>query len=160
MRPPPRSGALGEVGGEAVLPRRQDDPRLALGPEDAVGRPARGPREALGRRRHDAAAHPARSKISTANSYHEHSPVPAGVEEADVALALGDLDERGREVAGPRRPAALVGDDGDLVALGAEAQHRRDEVRPPAPNSHAVRTIACSAFASATATSPASFVRP
>ena len=31
---------------------------------------------------------------------------------------------------------------------------------PPAPNSHAARTIACSGFAFATARSPASFVRP
>ena len=32
--------------------------------------------------------------------------------------------------------------------------------RPPAPNSHAVRTIAWSSAAAATAHSPASFVRP
>ena len=30
------------------------------------------------------------------------------MEEADVAVALGDLNERGREVAGPCRPAYSV----------------------------------------------------
>ena len=43
-------------------------------------------------------------------------------------VALGDLDERVGQVAGPRGAADLVGDDADLVALGAEAQHRVDEV--------------------------------
>src|SRR3954453_17717530 len=51
-----------------------------------------------------------------------------GVEDADVAAALGDLDQRGREVPRPRRAAALVGHDLDLVALGPEAQHGCDEV--------------------------------
>ena len=45
--------------------------------------------------------------------------------------ALGDLDERGREVAGPRRAAALVGDDADLVARLREGEHGVDEVRAP-----------------------------
>ena len=42
--------------------------------------------------------------------------------------ALGELDQRAGEMAGPRRAADLVGHDGDLVALRAEREHRVDEV--------------------------------
>ena len=38
-----------------------------------------------------------------------------------VVRALGELDERAREVAGPGRAADLVGDDRDLVALARRA---------------------------------------
>ena len=130
MRPPPRSRPLGEVGGEAVLPRRQDDR-----PARARCRARCTPGAAPGARSCSLVVGTTRQRTRRAVEDLDGELVPraraapAGVEQADVALALGDLDERGGEVARPRRPAALVGDDGDLVALGAEPQHRRDEVR-------------------------------
>ena len=70
---------------------------------------------------------PVSSNVASARSSHEQRPPPATCR-TPVGAALGDLDERGREVAGVRRAADLVVDDGDLVALGAEPQHRVDEV--------------------------------
>ena len=71
--------------------RRRDRPArsgravAALAAEHRVGRPGRGPRELGGRARLDAAVRrPARSKISRANSNHEHEPDAAEVVHAVV----------------------------------------------------------------------------
>ena len=80
------------------------------------------------------------------------------VEDAGEAL-LGDLDERGREVAGEGGAADLVGDDVDLVAVLGELEHGRDEVlavRAEQPGGADDRVLA----GAATACSPASLERP
>ena len=70
---------------------------------------------------------PASSNVAIARSNHVHEPAAGDVQDAGQA-ALGDVDQRGREVAGVGRAAGLVVDHGDLVALGADAAHRVDEV--------------------------------
>jgi hypothetical protein len=52
------------------------------------------------------------------------------VVDAGLLRALGELDERPRQVPGPGRAADLVGHDGDLLAPGAEHEHGVDEVAP------------------------------
>jgi hypothetical protein len=52
------------------------------------------------------------------------------VQDADVAPALGELDEALRQVHGPGRAADLVSHHAHLVALVAEGEHRVDEVAP------------------------------
>ena len=63
-----------------------------------------------------------------ARSYQEHAAAAGDVQHAGRAARSAIVDERGREVAGVGRAADLVVDDGDLVALGGEPQHRGDEV--------------------------------
>ena len=63
----------------------------------------------------------------TARSHHVHWPPPATCR-TPRRRCLGDLHQRRREMAGVGRAAELVVDHRDLVALGAEPQHRVDEV--------------------------------
>ncbi len=98
-----------------------------------AGRGALAPNSAVEIRRTRQSS-PASAKIASANSAQVHSPGRREV--VDAERPPGDLLRGRREVAGVGRAAALVVDDGDLVALGAEAQHRPDEVvadRPEEP---------------------------
>ena len=144
---------VGEVRRQALLPGRQDRRvGLALGAEHAVRRARRGPRElrrvvgdgAAGRRRR--ARRPRRRARTTSTA-----PRAGDVEDARAA-ALGEVDERGREVAGPRR-ASRPGRS--TTRTSSRSAPRRSIVStkfvPPAPNSQAVRTIAWSPPAAATA---------
>ena len=70
---------------------------------------------------------PASSKIARANSAHVHSPSAATCQ--TPLRQLEQLARRLGQVADVGRRAQLVGDHAHLVALGAEPQHRPDEVR-------------------------------
>ena len=116
-----------QVGGQPVLPRRQGRRVGAGRAEDRVGGARRGPAEVGGRAAVHGHGQPgalegrARRAPTTCTSRRRRR---AGRR----AAALGDRDQRGGEVAGVGRAAELVVDHGHLVALGAEPQHRVDEV--------------------------------
>src|SRR4051812_24893857 len=102
------------MGADAVLPRWQRDRMLALGAEDAVGGARGGAREAVGRSRQDAAAD-ARDVEGLQRQLVPGARAGPGAVEDPGFGTLGQVDERGREVAGERGRADLVGDDLHLV---------------------------------------------
>ena len=110
------------------LPRRQRDRIAALAAQHAVGRPPRRAHELVARRRQDAAVDPGALEDLQRELVPRALAGAGDVMDAGLLRALGELDERAREVPGPGRAADLVGHDGDLVALRAEREHRVDEV--------------------------------
>jgi len=99
----------------------------AVGRAIRVRRAWRGARELLGGRGHHAAVDGGLVEDL------ERELVPRALAAADQVVdagcaPLGDLDQRGGEVAGPRGTADLIGDHAELVGRLGERQHGVDEV--------------------------------
>ena len=101
-------------------------PGRSLRSTQYAGRGAGRPSSAVVIRR-TAQSIPASSKIASANSAHVQSPSAATCQTPGGSST--QLARRGGEMPDVRGRAALVVDHRHLVALGAEAQHRADEVR-------------------------------
>ena len=94
-----------------------------------AGRGARAPNSAVVIRR-TRQSRPASSKIASAKSAQVQSPSAATCQTPYGGAAVDELARRRGQVPDVGRAAPLVVDDRDLVALGAEPQHRADEVVP------------------------------
>ena len=133
----------------AVLPRRAG--RGASGRSEPstlyAGRGAGRGNCLGGRRAHAARRRRRASKISTRrSSYQEHVPAAGARGRRPVSRRSAIVEQRGGEVAGPRRAADLVGRrPAPRRARAARRSIVSTKFGPPAPNSHAVRTIAWSA---------------
>ena len=99
---------------------------FSLRSTEYAGLGARAPNSSLVMRR-TRQSRPASSKTASASSAHVHSPSAARCQTPN-ASPREKLTRRLREVADIGRAPPLVVDDRNLVALGAEAEHRADEV--------------------------------
>ena len=146
---------------EALLPRRQHGRVGAGRAEDRVGGARRGRAEL----RRGAAVHASTSRPGALEGGHARGPTRCTRRRRRRAGRRGrapraTVDQRRREMAGVGRAAELVVDDRDLVALGAEPEHRVDEVlavRAEHPRRADDRVIGAPR---PTASSPASLERP
>ena len=121
--------ALGEIGREALPPARKRRRVRALAAEHRVGGARRAAREHVGRAGHHAAVG-ARLVEDLLGELVPRARSAAGEVMDAVGVALDQLRDRGGEMGGVGRAADLVGDDEHLGLVGADREHRLDEVAP------------------------------